>query len=106
MKEGFAAFEAMRTESQNNNNKESEVMPPYIQENYNVTPFENKLSGGVKFATARAINSLIDVVNVKKCLPKYLLVIMDKDLVNDLDVFDPDASESTSDLVQWFVRAN
>ena len=61
-------------------------------------------SGGVKVATGRVINSLIEMVNTKKHLPKYLVVTLDKDIVNDLDVFQENAPRSVQDLTSWVVR--
>ena len=57
----------------------------------------------MKVATGRVINSLIEMVNTKKHLPKYLVVTLDKDIVNDLDVFQENAPRSVQDLTSWVV---
>ena len=100
LKEIFSAFESIKLQAQRN----PEAVPLYIQEFFNVKKFENTRASGTKSATGRMINSLIDAVNTEKILPKYLLIIPDKDITNDFsDVFLDGMGPALQDLVSWFV---
>ena len=83
--------------------RNKELIPPYIDEFYNIQCFENKKVG--TYAIGRLINSLIEAINLQRRLQKYLLVIIDKDVINDIDdLTQPAADTITRELVQWTVR--
>ena len=81
------------------------VVPPYLAENYNVKLQEKTDDTHANSALARTINALMDCVNERNAhLPKYLLVIIDWDIVNDLDLTDLDSLKMIPILVNWFTR--
>ena len=76
VKEAFATLEAMKLQAW----KDAQISPLFIHNFYSIIPVENLAAGGVKYATARIVNSLIKAINTKNKLPKYLLVMPDKDM--------------------------
>ena len=97
----FGSFEALRYYSQKNN----EEIPPYIQQYFNVKEcYHASLTSGVKFTMVWMINTLIEVITDRKRIPKYLLVIPDKDILYDFDTISPNAQAVLHDLTCWFVH--
>ena len=83
--------------------RNKELIPPYIDELYNIQCFENKKVG--TYTIGQLVNSLIEAINSQRRLLKYLLVIIDKDVINDIDdLTQPAADTITRELVQWMVR--
>ena len=52
----------------------------------------------------RIVNNLIEAIRERKRLPKYLVVIPDKDLLLDINTSDEDVAEILQDHVRWVVR--
>ena len=73
----------------------------YIQEFYNISNFANPIPQECKIANI--INGLITAVNEKHKLPRFLLVIIDKDILEDINVFNPDAIQAIRAAVDWVV---
>ena len=64
--------------------RENPKLPqPYIQEYYNVKPYFQTSRDRVP---ARILNSLVDAINERQRLLRFLLVILDKDLLHDMNV--------------------
>ena len=79
----------------------------FISDFFNVKIFHK--SSSAPLALTRVINSLITVVNGKSVrLPKYLVVILDKDLFQDIELSDLNEVKSTRNLllslVEWISR--
>ena len=84
--------------------KDDEVIPLYMNEYFNVKIFvQSKTSA--EFASTRIINALIQVTNGKNArLPKYLIVMPDKNILEDFS--DPEnlKTKTLQMSVDWFVR--
>ena len=52
----------------------------------------------------RMLNKLTSTIATLKKLPKYLIVIIDKDIILDTDVFDPQAPIIIEEMTRWFIR--
>ena len=77
----------------------------YLQEHYNVHMYFKNASNGVKWAIGRIINSLIEAINEHHRLPKLILIMIDKDIVNELEALHADQIVSTLwDSVNWLMR--
>ena len=99
--ESFGSFQSLRYRSQ----KGEDDIPPYIQEYFNVKEFYHGSStSGVKFTAVRMINMLIDAIAERKRLPKYLVIVPDKDILYDIDTSSPYAQNTLAELTRWFVR--
>ena len=102
MKNIFGEFENLRYKGQRTN----ELIPPYMQDFYNVRELYYSSNGSVQYAPhamIRALNTLNQVIADQRKLPKYLIVVMDTDIIKDLDVFDQQAPIIIQELVRWFV---
>ena len=74
-----------------------------MQEYYNVNGYYFSPSNLMPSATSRIVNAVLDALNDQERLPHFMIVIMDKDLMNDLT----DLSEPVKDiaaLVNWVSR--
>ena len=65
--------------------KDSKVAKPYLEEFFNIEAlFKNQASE--RTSITRVVNALIEALNKKDSrLPKYLIVILDKDILTDID---------------------
>ena len=53
---------------------------------------------------ARVINSMIEGLNSKEQLPKYVLVVMDKDLIENVNYFEFGLADIMDECVFWMVK--
>ena len=86
--------------------KNKKFILPYILDFFNVSALFTR-SAGVNLAMARIVNSLIEAVNAKGALlPKYIIVVLDKDILHDLNFDEVDFEtnkQMVPDLVRWLV---
>ena len=85
-----------------------ETVPPYMVEFFNVKPcFEVTTQIPAQMMMTRILNNLTEAVNADKALlPRYLIVVLDKDLLGDMDYDSLDSdlvSKMIPDLVRWLV---
>ena len=100
LKDIIGSFEAIRYQAQ----RDKEEVPLYIQDTFNVYPYYGSASSGVKHSITRIVNSLIEAIKEHRRLPKYLVVIIDLDMLRDVNVFDQSAAQIINELVRWLVR--
>ena len=74
----------------------------YLHEFYNTKPLCNPDRHGNLLA--RIVNSLLEECNTTHHLPRFLVVMIDKDLITDLDVYDRDIVMMIRDVVNWLTR--
>ena len=77
--------------------------PPYLFEYYNVFRFW-KSSANSRHTIGRVLNAFINALNQGRCLPRFLLIILDKDVIEDVNVFDYGAAKELLKNVQWLIR--
>ena len=65
-----------------------ESAPLFISEFFNVHHFNETRSASADYAIVRIVNNLIQAMVDRKCLPRYLLIVPDKDVLNDIENFD------------------
>ena len=99
-------LETLRFSTGKNKN---DTVPPFTMEYFNVLEyFKNELpTAGPEKATACILNNLEGAMMSRKHLPKYLLVVIDKDIIqNDVDVRDDDDDtiEVLQELTRYLVR--
>ena len=71
---------------------------------FNIKVYEKALSAGVP-AMMRVLNALIEATNEGRKLPKYLIVILDSDIVSDLQRDDKiDSQKELTTYVNWLMR--
>ena len=79
--------------------------PLYMEEFFNVKPlFKSHFT--TKLVSSRILNELIKAINVKDSrLPKYLLVILDGDLIKDIpDTCHPNSGSILRMVTTWLVK--
>ena len=55
-------------------------------------------------ASVRIVNNLIRAIQERHTLPKLLIVIMDRDGLRDMNVFEDTAPTIIHELIRWTVR--
>ena len=71
---------------------------------YNVVLYFVSGVSRVKSLMVRIINSTLEGLNNKERLPKYVLMMLDKDLIENLDYFDFGVTEILDDCLYWLVK--
>ena len=88
---------------QTTSDKRKLKLPPYIQDYFNVLGFTDK-SNSATTVVGCTLNALTEAVNQRERLPKFLIVIMDDDILKDLDVFTYDIQKAITEVTTWFVK--
>ena len=78
---------------------------PYIQSYYNLDPLYKSLSD-VPSMLGRLVNALVDRMNDRKRphLPRYIVIMLDKDLIVDAKTYDYGACDTFETTVQWLLH--
>ena len=84
----------------NEANMNHEAPQLYMNEYYNMLPF---IRTGESNCIARIINSLIDALNERRRLPRFLLVILDHDIIDDADPFKVDL-QFMQRVINWLLK--
>ena len=77
-----------------------EALQLYINKYYNILPY---FKFGEKNCIARVINSLIEAFNKRKRLPCFLVILLDKDVIEDVDPFCTDWNVLHK-LINWLAK--
>ena len=81
-----------------------DIAMPYLLEYFNLKFLFKTEDLQNELAVSHTINALLDQLNSKDArLLKYLIVIMDHNLIEDLDVSDEDIHKIIPQVVNWFV---
>ena len=78
--------------------------PPYLYEYYNVEGFWVLPTTGIHRSIAHILNSFIEALNMGRWLPRFLIVIIDKDIIEDVDMYDYGATKELYENVKWLIR--
>ena len=73
---------------------------PYLYMFFNVHGFFQKKWSAVK-GLARILNSFTEALNTKPRLPKYVIIVPEKDLIRDINFFGFGASDVFSAAIIW-----
>ena len=76
---------------------------PYLHEYYNTKGYYYS-SSYIQSAISRMLNKLIEALNENDRLPRHLIVLMDKDIINDLQNFEFGATKNLANMVNWLTR--
>ena len=76
----------------------------YLQEYYNIHSFYELTKASVTRISTRIVNSVISGVNQTHGLPRFLVIMPDKDLLCNMDVFHPEICHLIRENVDWMVR--
>ena len=85
--------------------KDNVTVPPYMAEFFNPVLVQKARENTINLAMVCTINALIDAVNMKNSrLPSYLIVVINRAILNDVDLTDVDALRMILILINWFVK--
>ena len=78
---------------------------PYLIEHYNIEPLHAPFNPQVRSFLARVVNSFAAGLNDIKPphLPRYVLIFLDKDLIQNLGIFDFGVSRAIEDMLKWLL---
>ena len=76
----------------------------HMEDYFNIHAFYNDKASAPELAATHIVNSAVDAVNKSHRLPKFLVVILDKDILSDFDLFASDAVESIAEETSWVVK--
>ena len=84
--------------------KNAKTRPPYIFEYYNVLGYCSAKNSATCRVIARVLNSVIEGLNTRERLPRFLIIMLDKDVIEDVYMFNYGASKQLCQVVRWLVK--
>ena len=76
---------------------------PYVFKQFNVLPYYNTKSSAL-YGLARQLNPLIEALNERPKLPKYILLVPDRDIINETKAYGFGASYVLGSAVYFLIR--
>ena len=92
----FNELETMLQQARMNN----DAQKFYLKKYYNVAGFFDT-TGIIKEGLARVVNAMIEGVNTKHKLPRFMVVILDKDVIEDLNFFEFGSYKALAEVTNW-----
>ena len=85
--------------------KDSNIQIPYLYEYYNVHIYTQIASVGVKSVMARVLNALMEGVNHHPWLRRFLIVMLDTDLIAEFDLLaQENLHKDFTRVLSWFTK--
>ena len=97
-KKSFADSKQMAHHSKSDSNQTPGL---YLHEYFNVNILQ---AGKSDVAVGRILNGLIDELNTSHILPKYLVIIIDSDVIEDLNIFEFGVHKGLALNVNWLAK--
>ena len=97
----FGTFAEIQEELLKRRNKEPQL---YLHEYYNVKSFYELSKNGIQYRATRIVNAVVDAVNQTHRLPHFLIIMPDKDILAELDVFNYQVETILRQYVLWMVK--
>ena len=111
VKKSFQGFKDMQLKAKSKNRAaeeagEENVVLPYLYEFYNVFSYTQLGSSGIKSMLARIKNALKEGLNARDRLPRFLVIMLDKDVMDEIDIFEPEKAmlKNFHVVIQWLCR--
>ena len=99
LKENFTSFQAVKTRAIKEN-----ASPPYLFDYYNVYPLYQNPVSSTRPRLTRIINALLDKLNEEEKLPRYIIIILDKDIIEEAFFYDFGVKYILKNLITWIQR--
>ena len=85
--------------------KDSNVQIPYLYEYYNVHIYTQIASVGVKSVMTRVLNALMEGINYHPWLPRFLIIILDTDVITEFDLLaQENLYKDFTRVLSWFTK--
>ena len=97
MQEVYTSFQNLRDKAKDKKDI------PYVFQQYNVTPYHVPKLSNLRFASTRIFNSFVSGLNEFDHLPKHVMVIPDKDLIESISLCDYGIAEILEDNLKWLL---
>ena len=99
LRETFPTLKTMTEETIKN-----KKTPPYIEEEFNVCSLYTDVFNQTKSTAARIYNCVVEEMNTRHRLPKYIVVVPDRDVITNGDDFGKDAPVLLYTLLRFLVK--
>ena len=76
----------------------------YMQEYYNINDYYFSQSNLMPSSTSRLVNAAVEALNDRERFPRYMVIVMDKDLMDDLPDLQNNPVHDLAALVNWIGR--
>ena len=94
----FTTFRAMRQQA-----TLTKKAPPFLFAHYNVDTMVTPPMSNVQSVLARIYNAFIKALNENHHLPRYVIILLDKDIIVYIDHFDFSISKTIEDVLKWLL---
>ena len=101
--ECYDSFGAIVCQAKSKSNKKNSTPLPYLKEYYNVDAFFSTNADVKTNGLSRIFNATIDALN-EEHLPHFLVIVIDKDILQDLKNVEFGVAKSISTVVHWLTR--
>ena len=101
--ECYDSFGAIVHQAKSKSNKKNSTPLPYLEEYYNVDTFFSMNADVKTNGLSRIFNATIDALN-EEHLPRFLVIVIDKDILQDLKNIEFGVVKSISTMVHWLTR--
>ena len=102
----FGLLDEEISESQSSNDGAKEIFQDegYISKNYDVEVFTSKSSNNMRSSLGRFINVMASALNAHVKLPKYIIVVMEEDVLRCINFSKPGVSEIYGRDLKWLAE--
>ena len=105
----FATLQSLKTVptmdiDDNSQDGQSVMKIPYINYNYQITPFYQQSAGSAEGTLVNLYNSVVEAMNKSNVVPEYLLLFPDKDIILELNYFVPGTLFILDQEMQWLTK--
>ena len=84
-------------------NKKKPTAIPYLEDFYNVQGFYPKIADVKMNALSRIYNHVVEALN-EDLLPRFLIIVIDKDIFQDISIIDFGVAQNISAILNWLTR--
>ena len=99
LREAYPALQAMRAKS-----VLDKIPKPYIYEYYNIIVKYPGANSNIRSSIARIFNEIVTGLNERTRLPRYILIILDKEMLDSADHNNFGIQQILSELIEWLAR--
>ena len=95
----ISSLQGMKTETLMDNKH-----PPFIYNYYNVFCYFQSPLSNVKSIATRILNAMIEGLNERVCLPRYILILTDIDIIKYINKYDYMVGYNIKDMIVWLAK--
>ena len=100
LRDTFPVFQQLKKQT-----LEAKSVRPYLYDYYNITPLYSPVVSTTKSVVGRVHNEIIGQLNKKDKLPRYIVMLFDKDIIEDIDFDEFGVGQFFYDQLNWFANS-